>query len=512
VGNWLRSLFRKILVWWRPAVTRWALTLRQKLGLASIKYADATERVTVKRLEEILQDSGGVSRFLRSRDAQERYLLALKSYYRRSDIHDLSYFKIIEQWREMHEQLPEFSRRIWREPENPFRFEIRTTCPSHGRALDPVNWRLYRNSFLESLRLAAEVRDPDTQDLSPQLAKVEAVTKELAGRLEDLERALQKEGLRKAEKINIRSLFYRKLKNNPTYRAVSAFLLYRYILDQQSAYFFDLTDGDLAIDFFRQLHQHPALVLGENNQALAPLASVVKSLVPATSLLLKQEFIFPPVRTLNAQGKALSTPNLPTSVFVSTEVAPIHGIWAGIFSNDCLGGDPKKLETLTPRRWAIGALAGAHTFMVERQEAFQGVVRIAPVRLADGTVAYNFGSVPGIFGSLIPQVGRSSKGTFAEHWADAWMQVDPRKLPFVITESRTSDADQVKKMILKVSESRIGPPVLDCKGAQPEDPRALEYLTQLPATQGVLKYGSGFILDATLDDAMKARILPPLRQ
>ncbi len=70
-------------------------------------------------------------------------------------------------------------------------------------------------------------------------------------------------------------------------------------------------------------------------------------------------------------------------------VAPrrFHGIWRGIPLNECVGGNCKYLDNLTPERWATVALDKSQLHFVERNGVYHGFMEAVPGTLGKDTYA-----------------------------------------------------------------------------------------------------------------------------
>jgi hypothetical protein len=200
-------------------------------------------------------------------------------------------------------------------------------------------------------------------------------------------------------------------------------------------------------------------------------------------------------------SKSVPVGSFPCSVFSTMEVRPLHAIWCGIPLHDCLGGEPSTLANLTPRRWAIGALAEARSFVIERNGAYAGSVRLIPLQNSAGQIVYSFAPAAPMFDAMLVTKGENLKRPLVEQWIEEAFERINDQRPFVLSQSRSSDISQLKAILRDLPNFLLGGTLVPARQFRLLDPRAPGYLNGLSLGEGVKPYGDNFLFDATLFDA-----------
>ncbi|MGZ3693919.1 MAG: hypothetical protein ACXWQO_06935 [Bdellovibrionota bacterium] len=502
----MRSFLSQLKLKMKPKMV--SLTLRLHSFLPSNRrFVLAEARVSHADLERVLSDASTLCDFLENGKLQEEYFQVLGRYYGRKKLHRESYSKILEQLGELNRVLPNLANALWRQPTAPMKFEIENRCPTSGRALNTTLWRLYRAEFVNSLREGAGIASAEVRDFTVQEALLALCTGEINSRILKHQENAKSLKLKRKEEVTQRVKLFKSFRENARFRASACFLLYRYLIDLQSNYFFELDDADLVIDFFRQLQQNPSSVLGPEKRARNPWTSLVKSLLPSLPELLLNTTLFPVLMNQRANGKKVPIGSFPSSLVTSFEVRPIHTIWSGIILRDCLGGEITSLQNLTARRWAISGLEGARSFLLERDGAYQGAVRLIPMVGPSGRKIYSFAPAAPIFTSMIITGTELKKKTLVEEWLCQFAKHSGNGIPVAVSESRASDISQLKDVLNQIPGFFLEFDLGRAHDFKIADIRAASFLEKLPLNEGIRQYGEDFIFDATLFDVGHLRLI-----
>ncbi|MBI3557185.1 MAG: hypothetical protein HY074_13055 [Deltaproteobacteria bacterium] len=433
--------------------------------------------------------------------------MALRSYFRKSRLHRAGYLKILEQLSAVASQADGLGAALWALP-SPVEFKIQNTSPSHGRGVLLDVWRVYRTEWLESLRARCklEVEQRAFKDCEAHLSRVVA---ELNRKIRDFETGLER--LNKKKRLELAGRFYAQLKQDAEITRAASFLLYRYLITEKSTYLFEADNADLIIEFFSHLAQHASEIIPAQLEGECPkfLAWRIKSLIPSTQQLLSDSVMLPRLYRRTSNGKSVLVGSTPSSDFETVSVRPLHGVWTGIVHQDCLAGEHRNLDNTSPRRWAIGGLAGALTLFLSRDGAYQGVIRLIPMQGPDDQRVVSIDACAPVLGT---QVNVEKPKSLFEAWLVALVSNIPETLRrIVMSESTDGDLAQVKQVIWESPCYREGLDLGRSDQFRFSDPKTEQYLRTLPLTQAARFHSDSFVTDMTLHDSGKIRLLelPP---
>lgn len=359
----------------------------------------------VQRLEDLLENP----------ERLERYYQAANNYYQNKL--DREFFDVIvSQMKTLLKDNPGFGERLLRGQENLTPYTLISEIKTYGRILEWWNWERAAKKIFKDKQESPESLDSYRQQFQDLSMKISAFEESLKG-LSKIQ-----SGLRRAQ-------FYQQMReaNEDLFHAVINHVYYR---DQEIQQLIEISDADLTLFIFDRLLNAKIAKLGlpEN------VVSLVQGVVPKTSDLLKEKWLFP-VEMVRTQ-RGVDAPVEPLSETVYHFVPfkrRLHAVWKGIWLRECVGGGDKKP---TPRRWATVALEQVNNYAVEKQNSFVGFIQELGIKRKDKIAIYyatEFG-VPNLKEKMI---------TINEHTGlpqkipmiDQWLTVAPKNIVRVKSSS-----------------------------------------------------------------------------
>ncbi len=487
--------------------------------LSPRSHADRT--TTIADLDALVARAPSLDRFLDDASLIEGYFKALRDYFGAARFPRQSFQAILEQVKRVAREVPGFGENLWRVGLAGCDFEIKTAGQTTGRRVQINLWRLYRFQWLSSLRETAGLRESsaNARQVLAQIylrelqARSAAFEIEIARGRQRTSEDITRPGLSRRDARLLRAHFYSGFRKDRELASIAAFFLYSYLTAPARQRFFQYSDADLIIGFFKELKQNPRAVTAIFSEMRVPsaLLSAIKRLIPSAQELLSDHRMFP-LNTAPGGGKITVRAN-----YVTRFIRPFHAIWLGIPENDCLAGDPGLLEFVTPERWAVSALAGAVTTVIEKNGRYQGFARFVPLKSVNGEIFASFEAWAPVLAHRVVLVGQHGTGDaekvsqlFFDSWYPKLMAVLPKNWKgLVVSESAMIDNAGVK---LALAGSGFW-----SKGHDFGSASSLEHIdSAVNGIKGIVKpcgpairYCSDMIFDAKIPDAGRLRILAP---
>jgi hypothetical protein len=489
--------------------------LLRRLRLSSPEAAHGT----LAELDRVVERAQSFDDFFSRPEWIEDYYRALCDYFGAERFPRRSFDAVCAQLREVAQQIPSLKKKIWGPAPSIEEFSISTSVQSEGRSLDLHLWRLFwfqRLSQLKKMAGGAGRGDEDLRFRRRLELEIPALVRGLNQKVAFFEAAL-KHGRRgrisKKEERSLRGEFFRKMRSDPAIKKAAAGLLYLYLSAKERQCFLQLADADVILYFFKDLRQNLKNVLGAIPQLKCPsgLLSEIKLLVPDHHELLGNLSLFPHRIARNNQGQEVRVGRTSAAEFCTLPIRPIHALWLGIPSSDCLVANA---EMITPLRWALSAVSGCLSVVLEKDGIYQGYVRCVPICDERQKVYASLEIwAPLMVKNVIVRSGRESVSSlkvtsFFDAWLSAFCKVAPKHWNgLVLSESRLADNTGIKSFITESRYFQEGAILGKSGDFHISDPIALPLCLKFGRDEISTKYGEGFIFDGQISDAGNLRRL-----
>jgi len=458
-----------------------------------------------------------MDQFLANKEFQEAYFKALQDYYGKHKFQRQAFNAILADLKRLSEDVPEIKERFFETKGLGAEFAIETGLKTAGVELKAKEWEAFYGKWQAGLKSGAK-EFFEIKDERERISKATALLEQYQYKLRSFESQIR--GLPRKKAALARSEFYRSIKNDVKFKALSDYVMQLRISEGMVSDSLLSKDADLILDTMDRLSARGGLdpigklKVPEELRSLIVDVSLPKLELPALEVIdgvpKETEFFRVAVKTSN-RGKAIPVGRGPKK-FIEFKPIPrrVHGIWKGISIGECVGGGGglQGLCTLTPERWATSALKDSRLYHVEVNGRYYGFIGEVPGTI-DGKLYHSVDFGASILSDPIfikdPRTGELKK----ELLYDEWLRIARRRLPkgsngFVVGNSAViANAGVVKKV--QQHESYLYGKTVAQEGGKFElsDPLAKQIIKQSSRYAG--SYGGAMIFDAVVPQTTELR-------
>ncbi len=345
----------------------------------SASFIQRATAVTLLELDQSLTKAADLNQFLASPTLIEEYFQGASHYYGSQKFSRKSYDAILNQMRLVVTKFPEFSARAW-ETDLGQPFKVKSIAPTYGRQLNMTLWTQFLVEFKASNKSLAG--DLFALETSEAIKRIEVLLKGIQAKVDQHEAEMQEIKIKKSDKLSLSGKFFQELKQDPDLEKITSYIVGKYFTSEIHMQNFESGSPDLIINALKNLSENPKLLFKDLPAFEYPdlLASAIKHRLPDAQALLKVAKIFPLQYHKGSNGKNIAAEgNSPGEWSFVPSPRRFHAFFKGIMDNECVGGDPNKLESLSPERWGTIILKGSQFHYVEKEGKFQGWVQAIPV-------------------------------------------------------------------------------------------------------------------------------------
>lgn len=469
------------------------------------------KRISLEEIDNIVTKADNLNEFLNSSEIQGEYFKGLQNYFGEDRFPRESYDGIIKQLKEVNAKFPEIAERAWQTNDLGKSFQINLSIKSSGLKVKQDKFLTWLNNWQKELQDQAFIDVNQDSNLSKVVAQLQ---KDIVKHFEETS------NLKKKDKDKKTGKFFDELRNRKEYKEiVSAALLER--VNQESVN--DLLragDADLVLSTLDKLGKSKDFTV--NGQVLpVEIQNLIGREVPKleTPPLVvigdkgAETALFQAETIKTRRGKIIPVGRGSKTLF---EVRPIprriHGIFKGIPLNECVAGNCKSLNSLTPERWATSLLEDTHFYHIEKvsdvARSYEGFTQLVPGKIGKQTYASADLGSP-LFGKKVV----SPEGEIGIFY-DLWAKEATKNLPLdsrgiIISEATGGDNAGVLDSIRKRPSYLMG------KIVNKDDPFVItddlaKKFSSLGIREGLAKNYSGkMIFDAVIPNAKNLTLIDP---
>ncbi|MBA2404794.1 MAG: hypothetical protein H0V66_08485 [Bdellovibrionales bacterium] len=471
-----------------------------------IAFAMAVDLTPLQQMETILAKHTNLDAFLASPQDVDDYYQTLEQYFGKDRINRFQFNAIIDQLKKLKSNVPAIADRLWDTKNLGTTFNVQTNMPTYGRDLKNDQWKYFLNNKSSQLKSSSN-RLLSMKEVS-QTKELDLLIEKIAARENEITSSVGKASVKR----QLDAANFRALRETQEVKEVARYYAYKILSSEKVNDLLGSGDADLILDTVKELRGKTRSFF-DLPDISGTILSEIKALLPNHQELLLDKKIFPEtMRTLrNGKQVAVGGGGMVKYDFVA---APrrFHGIWKGIPLGECVGGNCKSLESLTPERWATSALKDSHHLMLEKDGSYLGFVEAIPGKVNDKTYAsVSFGS-PDLRKRIFvsdPITGERISSTLYDQWLRQSISSKPASWEgFVLSNTNDINNAGVLETVRNSHSYGFGKQILksDAKFVH-LDPLVPDIVKFSPKDGYAKNYGGYMITDATTTNAIKSNSL-----